>query len=193
MKSKLINFIVLVLVLITGAYQTTGISQGKKRKAPPQPVNTVRAAEEWGAEPNSTFHKLITALPDIEKVELFYYRGKKRDPFYEDAPPPGADRQFGMLVDVISSKTLISTEAKSFASMWRKLLRGSGAGCLAPAYRVRFYADNKMILESDLCFHCHNLTFKTNENGKGEIWGFNAAGKSGKELLAKLQELLPEK
>ncbi len=156
MKSRVINFVVIIFIMLVLFFQISGIAQRRNSKPRPQPVKVIKPAEEWAAEPDSTFYKFITALPEIEKVDLYYYRSRKRNPFYYDEPPLGTVKQFGMPVDVISSKTLNNTDAKSFAFMWRRMLRGSGAGCLAPAYRVRFYANNKLVLESDLCFHCHN-------------------------------------
>ena len=191
MKLTNIKLVFLLLALFLLLNESDGIAQVKKKKAQPK---RGKSAEEWAAEPNSNFYKLVTVLPEIDKVELYFYSSKELL-FSFDEELPKMVKQFGMPVNVISSKTLTNTSAKSFALTWRKLMRGSGGGCLSPAYRVRFYANDKAILESDICFHCHNLTLKTveKEKGNGEIWGFNAGGTSGQEFLKKLKELLPEK
>lgn len=190
MKLRLFKAGLLLLVTLLLSTQPDGFSQVKKRKSK---IGVGRPLEEWNPEPDSEFYKLVTALPKVDKAELYFYHGKRLDNLPRGSEIPALILQFGMPVDVISSKILSDKDAEAFASIWRKVLRGNGAGCIVPAYRIRFYTKDKLILEADVCFHCHNLALKRDTEGNSQIWGFNADSKSGQALLAKLKELLPEK
>lgn len=156
----------------------------KKEKA--KPVVAV-VDPEFPAEPNDSFYKFTVGLGAVDKVELVYLTFVP-----EDQPDKGAEE-----VDLVGGRRRVSSRnvltgnvAEEFAALWRKLLRGSGAGCFAPAYGVRFWAGDKVLLDTYVCYHCRNLLIPVDD--RVEIRAFNAVGKSGQELLKKLQEFLPE-
>src|SRR5262249_19167030 len=152
-------------------------------------------AMEYPAAPDDPFYKMTVGLPTVDKVELVFVTPLSKDQASGAQPKtveiegafsgvPGAQFQ------IASQNILRDDAAEDFASLWRKILHGPGAGCFAPAYSIRFWAKDQMLLVTNVCYHCHNITIP--ENGSVEIRGFNAEGKSGKELLKRLKELLPK-
>jgi hypothetical protein len=63
-----------------------------------------------------------------------------------------------------------------------------GMACFSPAYKVKFFAKETLLLGSTICFHCHNLTLP--EEGRGELYPFDADGKTGQNLLKAIQSTL---
>jgi hypothetical protein len=96
----------------------------------------------------------------------------------------------GYQYQIAAQNILRGGPAEDFAAQWRMLLLGPGAGCFAPAYQIKFWSKDRELLVINVCYHCRNLTLLG--TGSVEILEFNAEGKSGKELLKKLKELLPE-
>ncbi len=164
--TALISVIVLGISIVADAQKRT-----KRRKSKPKAVETYVVAESWEPERGSLFFKQTRQLPDVTRVELRLIRN-------------GKDQ-----VRVLASKILLNDEAKQFTKVWRGLKRGVGAGCFVPAYQLKFYSNDQLLLETDVCFHCHNLTLPN--GGLFEHWGFDADGKSGQALLKSLKALLP--
>jgi hypothetical protein len=187
--SKLFKIAVAGLVVILGTTNSTSAQTKKQRKKPK--VIQVTYAVEYPADPEDPFYKMTVGLPHVDKVELFYVTVRRKD----QAPktqPNTVEREESTLgeFEITAQNTLRGEAAEDFAAQWRKLLCGPGAGCFAPAYGIRFWAKDQILLETHVCYLCRNL--KIPENGRSEIRGFNAEGKSGKELLKRLKELLPE-
>ena len=135
---------------------------------------------------------MTAGLPDVDKVELFYVSPGQKDQGPQTQPYSGEIKEFPFWRNVggqhqITRNILVGKAAEDFAAQWRKLLPGPGAGCFAPAYGIRFWAKDQMLLETEVCYHCRNLIIP----GVG-IQPFNAEGKSGKDLLVTLKKLLPE-
>jgi hypothetical protein len=59
---------------------------------------------------------------------------------------------------ILASKILSGEDANKISKLWRSLKNGNGAGCFAPAYVLRFYQKDKLLLMTDVCFHCCNVT-----------------------------------
>ncbi|HKQ92291.1 MAG TPA: hypothetical protein VJZ77_16645 [Blastocatellia bacterium] len=192
--NKLFKFAVAALVVILVTTNSTSAQTRKQRKKPK--VTQATIAIEYPADPEDPFYQITVGLPDVDKVELFYVTLRRKDQTPKTQPNTVETEEtpFGGIVgneyQIAAQNTLRGEAAKDFATQWRKLLRGPGAACFAPAYRIKFWAKDQMLLGTDVCYHCRNIT--TPENGRREIRGFNAEGASGKELLKRLKELLPE-
>jgi hypothetical protein len=191
---KLFKIIGATLVIILGATNSIAAQTKKQRKKPK--VTPTSIAIEYPADPEDIFYKMTVGLPDVDKVELFYItlRGKDQIP---NTQPNGVDIKGipfggvpGYQYQIAAQNTLRGEPAEDFAAQWRKLLLGPGAGCFAPAYQIKFWSKDRELLVTNVCYHCRNLTLPG--TGSVEILGFNAEGKSGKEMLKKLKELLPE-
>lgn len=184
--SKLFKIVVAALIVIIGITNSTSAQTKKQRKKPK--VAQAIIAIEYPADPEDPFYKMTVGLPEVDKVELLYVTPRRKD-HAPKTQPNTVEREeppFGQ-VEITAQNTLRGEAAEDFAAQWRKLIRGPGAGCFAPAYGIRFWAKDQILLETNVCYHCRNLIIP----GDG-IRGFNAEGKSGKELLKRLKELLPE-
>jgi hypothetical protein len=145
-------------------------------------------------ETNSVFDKAISKLPTVDKVELFYFVGT----LYENLPKLEDKtevplKSFGVEVRIISSKILLGNEAEEFARLWRKITRGGGMGCVSPAYRLRFFNKDALLLQTDVCFDCNNLLLELPNVPNSTIWGFNTDSSDAKDLLIKLNTILFKK
>jgi len=187
--SKLFKIVVAALIVILGTTNSTSAQTRRQRKKPK--VTQATIAIEYPADPEDTFYKMTVGLPEVDKVELIYVTARRKD-HAPKTQPNTAEREETTLghVEITAQHTLRGEAAEDFAAQWRKLLRGPGAGCFAPAYGIRFLAKDQILLETNVCYLCGNLLLPG--NGRPEIWGFNAKGKSGMELLKRLKELLPE-
>jgi hypothetical protein len=192
--SKLFKVVVATLVMILGATNST-TAQTKKQKQKPKVIREAPDIE-YPADPEDPFYEMTVGLPDVDKIELFYVTLRQKDQTPNTQPNTAETGEFplsglaGKEYQISDQNTLAGEAAKDFAAQWRRLLRGPGAGCFMPAYSIRFWAKDQILLETEVCYHCHNV--RITENGRSEIRGFNAEGKSGKDLLERLKELLPE-
>jgi hypothetical protein len=82
----------------------------------------------------------------------------------------------------------LDDDAEQFLKLWRRLKRGSGAACFVPAYNVKFYSSESLVLDSEICFGCDNLTLPNGALHKQ--WGFDGRGPEGQALLSALKKLL---
>jgi hypothetical protein len=113
------------------------------------------------------YEKYVIALPAIDKVEILAVKGLSPNE-QKDVDCHQADiicRGF-MPQQIVTSKTLTGSDANRVSSLWRKLRQGNGAGCFAPAYVLRFYQEDRLLLATDVCFHCCNVTLP-GEGGDG--------------------------
>jgi len=188
--NKLFKIVAAALIVILLVIANSASAQTKKQRKKPQ-ITQASTAIEYPADPEDPFYKMTVGLPEVDKVELLYITPRRKG-HAPETQPNTVEREgpsFGQ-VEITGKNTLSGEAAEDFAAQWRKLLRGPGAGCFAPAYGIRFWAKDQILLETNVCYHCRNLLLPG--NGSAEIYGFNAEGKSGKELLKRLKELLPE-
>ena len=113
------------------------------------------------------YEKYVLALPATDKVEILAVRGLSGNE-RKDVDCDRADiicKGF-MPQQIVAAKTLTGADANRISMRWRKLRRGNGAGCFAPAYILRFYQKDELLLATDVCFHCCNITLP-GEGGDG--------------------------
>jgi hypothetical protein len=106
-----------------------------------------------------TFEKYVVSLTAADKVELLAVRVLSSNEI-KDVDCHRADiicKRF-MPQQVVAAKTLSGVDANLISMRWRKLRPGNGAGCFGPAYILRFYQRDELLLETDVCFHCCNIT-----------------------------------
>jgi hypothetical protein len=194
--SKLFKIVVSALaVILLGTANSTSAQTKKQREKikTTQSRVSIEYPIEYPADPDDPFYKMTVELPTVDKVEMIYITHLRKDQMPDDQTKAGETGQVlnggipGERFKIAAQNVLIGKDAEDFAAQWRKLLRGPGAGCFAPAYRITFWSKDRILLETNVCYHCRNLIIP----GNG-IRGFNAEGNSGKELLKRLKELLPE-
>ena len=169
--------VLFVGLLLSATVDSRSVLAQKKTKL----RSVTRVAYVWEPIPGSVFHKFTRALPKVSRVEVNQIAGREEQ-------ASGESIVFGKQhVRISSSKSLIGAQAEKFAGIWRSQKQGVGMACFAPAFLLRFYGDEKLYFETIVCFHCHNLLLSDDE----QFWGFDAAGKEGKELLNAIKDFLP--
>jgi hypothetical protein len=167
----------LFVIVVTLLFVTfdVGLSQSPHKK-PRRKRHLTSAASSWPPEKDSLLYKYTRELPVVDSVEVSEVQ-------YARSPTSNSYE-----TRVIKSITIHGAEAERFAYVWRKLDQGMGMACFSPAYRVTFFAKETPLLGSTICFHCHNLTLP--EEGRGELYPFDADGKTGQSLLKVIQSTL---
>ena len=112
-------------------------------------------------------------LPPIDKVEIQKLKQVE-----------------GRIDSIEAAKMLDGKSATSFAALWRaQRFRSRSADCHYPAYGVKFYAKDKLVLSASLCWECDNIVFM--EPSLGVKQGFEGESQKGKELLELMKRSLP--
>ncbi|MBS1724979.1 MAG: hypothetical protein JSS66_18725 [Armatimonadetes bacterium] len=93
---------------------------------------------------------------------------------------------------VVASKQLTGKEAEAVAKLWRSLTFNTfnQAMCHEPPYALKFESKGRVLLETTVCWHCHNFTF-LDAGGRRAYYGFLANDKAGGTLLDRLKRLVP--
>ncbi|HMO80193.1 MAG TPA: hypothetical protein PKD24_05330 [Pyrinomonadaceae bacterium] len=126
------------------------------------------------------FSQSVTDLPAVDKVEIFAVEGIRTNRKDIDCTQP--DIVCSMISGkILASKTLSGEDANKIADLWRDLRNGNGAACFAAAYVLRFYQNDKLLLVTDVCFHCCNVTLPG--TGIRSICGDREAFVSFKDLV----------
>ena len=130
------------------------------------------------------FDKYVIGLPAVDRVEILAVvpliemkNGDcKRSDIICNGPP----------VRIVASKELIGIDADKICPLWRKLRRGNGAGCFAPAYVLRFYQKEEVLLVTHVCFHCCNITLpREGGNEIASMCGDETANRNLKEFVTR--------
>jgi hypothetical protein len=132
---------------------------------------------------DNSYQRYVTALPAADKVEVllvFVLQPNMWGEFDCEQPDVICKPQSGMPVRVVAAKTLTGEEANKLSLLWRRLKPGNGAGCFSPGYLLRFSAHGQVLLEAEVCFHCHNIALP------GEIAGMGGSG----EALSRFEEFV---
>ena len=119
--------------------------------------STAVSAQTKQTDEDTPFLQSVTNLPTVDKIEILAIEWiqtnrKEIDCTQSDivcSKFPGK---------ILASKTLSGEDANKISKLWRSLENGNGAGCFAPAYVLRFYQKDKLLLTTDVCFHCCNVT-----------------------------------
>lgn len=128
------------------------------------------------------FGRLMNDVDEIEVIALV------------DGPlgTTGVHAEKALGYGVHGKKTLRGDEAKQVHDLWRYLRRGRtfSAMCHDPGYVLRFWKDGKLILETSVCWSCHNYTLPIWILGR-PTYGFDSTREDAKELLALLRMHVP--
>jgi hypothetical protein len=93
---------------------------------------------------------------------------------------------------IIASKTVNGREARDIVECWRELPRSIYLSdlCHQPPYGLRFRYRGKVLMETTICWNCHNYDWITS-NGQPAEWGFDADSETAKRLLELLKSQVP--
>ena len=112
---------------------------------------------------NNSFRKFVKVLPPVDKVEIVDVTPLVTDDVERtDCSRPGlvcAPDSFPYVMGTV--KTLIGEDAYRISDQWRKLERDylhNDDKCLVPDHLLRFFKDDKVLLESQVCTLCRKIT-----------------------------------
>ncbi|HET7713637.1 MAG TPA: hypothetical protein VFK94_04935, partial [Patescibacteria group bacterium] len=112
---------------------------------------------------NNSFRKFVKALPPVDKVEIIDVTPLVTDDVERtDCSRPGlvcAPDSFPYVMGNV--KTLLGQDAYRISNQWRNLERDylhNEDKCLVPDHILRFFKDDKVLLESQVCTLCRKIT-----------------------------------
>ena len=114
-------------------------------------------AQTKQTDEDTPFLQSVTNLPTVDKVEILAIESIRTNRKDIDCTQPDIVCS-NFPGKVLASKTLSGEDANKISKLWRSLKNGNGAGCFAPAYVLRFYQKDKLLLMTDVCFQCCNAT-----------------------------------
>jgi hypothetical protein len=108
-------------------------------------------------------------LPAIDKIELLKLELKD-------------DRWDG---EIVATKVLRGNEAKKVASLWRRQTYNSNvSACHEPAYAIKFYYRERLIVYASVCWSCNNMYFITPDlHGTQNFAGGDKRGEQLSEIF----------
>ena len=128
-------------------------------------------------------------LPEVDEVEVISLGDLKHN---------GQGFVEGRISDynILGQTVLRGDDAKKASELWRWIPRGRQYMdlCFQPAYALRFKKDNKLLLETSVCWGCHIYTLPFGPFGRWGCtteYGFDADSKNAQELLNLLKQKLP--
>lgn len=125
-------------------------------------------------EMNRKTRSYTKQLRAISKVELF-----KRAAGFENTP-------------VVASRLIEGQAARRIASVWRSQSWDymHGGSCHYPAYDIKFFSGNKLVLHAGVCWECGNISFLAPNIGR--LQGFISTNRPAKLLLRLFNESFPK-
>lgn len=115
---------------------------------------------------SNPFRKFVKALPPVDKVEVIAVT-----PLVTDEVERRDCARLGFVCapdtfpyEIGAVKTLIGEDAYRISAQWRKLERDylhNDDKCLVPDHILRFFQDDKVLLESQVCTLCRKITLPT--------------------------------
>lgn len=138
-------------------------------------------------------HAFTDSVPDADRIDLFHITGaverdKNNGDVFEIA---GDDVSFV----VASRKTLRGKNCKKIIDAWRRLQIPKGPGgafCHTPPYGIRFYRGNDVLLETTICWECHNFYMPTIDQDTGVLrLSLQSVEDKGNRLFQVLNEIIP--
>lgn len=138
-------------------------------------------------------HAFTDSIPDADRIDLFHITGsvepdKTRGDLFAIA---GNDVSF----TVASKKTLRGKNCDKIIDAWRRLQIPEGPGgafCHTPPYGIRFYRGDELLLETTICWECHNFYMPTIDPKTGALQlSLHSVHDKGKRLFQVLNETIP--
>jgi hypothetical protein len=116
-------------------------------------------------------------LPDIDAVELVDFKGLR---------PNLVSGYMGAAKNAPFVR-LKGETAQQIAHLWRHLPPDEQMRCHNPPFGLRFYVDNKLLVQGSVCWECNNI--HAEENGENLVYEFDAQHPHSQKLLTLLQLL----
>lgn len=115
-------------------------------------------------------------LPDVNAVELVDLKGIELH----------RGREYMRTKDALCVRIKGGT-AQQISHLWRQLPPDEQARCHVPPFGLRFYFDNKLLVQGSVCWACNNIWVE--ENGKDFVYTFDGGHKYSRQLLDILKKI----
>ena len=137
-------------------------------------------AEPWGLKINQTALPYTKHLPPVDKVELMKI---------------GETAEGGDIRSIAATKAVMGKQAQAIASLWRSQVFDYrySAACHNPAYAIKFYSRNNVVVYASICWECHNIAILEPSVDLNAHQGFNSHGKAGQNLLRMFTRAFPNR
>lgn len=126
-----------------------------------------------------------TQLPKINRAEVLVLSSSFSSPSKDEDAIGELRVQTPMCDKIISVVQLTDEDTQKAAHLWRQLPGGLQARCHTPPFGLRFYQENRLLLECSICWKCNNIYIRE-ELAKQTYYHF--AGKS--DIAKKLYEIM---
>lgn len=127
-----------------------------------------------------------TQLPEIDQVEVLTLGFEFGEESTLSRLSTGWDGFPIHLATIVVDPRVVT----AIADLWRTLPTDEQARCHIPAYGVRFFADNIMILQASICWECNNIWMLIGEERTS--YHFNGQSEPAQRLLRLLRYLSGE-
>jgi hypothetical protein len=109
------------------------------------------------------FDQFVKRLPPVDRIEVVTLEPLLNDEVKTaDCKRPGlVCAPDGFPYRATSLKTLVGNEAQRMARLWRALARDTFArpnNCLLPDHELRFFKNNQLLLDTEVCSLCRQIT-----------------------------------
>ena len=99
--------------------------------------------------------RMERAWRTLDRIEV-----SRLDPKLPDAVAPGFPiHPYGTFARILETKEVPDSKRSGVLASWQGVLRdpGTSAQCHRPGYGLRFLRGSELILETSVCFECHNV------------------------------------
>jgi hypothetical protein len=116
-------------------------------------------------------------LPNIDAVELVDLKGLQ----------PNLVSEYMRIAKNAPFVRVEGETAQRIAHLWRQLPPEGQMRCHIPPFGLRFYVENKLLVQGSVCWQCNNIYAE--ENGENLLYEFDAQHPHSQQLFALLQSL----
>ena len=116
-------------------------------------------------------------LPNIDAVELVDLKGLE----------PNLVSEYMKIAKNALFVRVKGETAQQIAHLWRQLPPEGQMRCHFPPFGLRFYVENKLLVQGSVCWQCNNI--HAEQNGENLLYEFDAQHPHSQELLTLLQLL----
>ena len=165
--------VICVIVLLIGLLVLVGTQVTVEQRVVSASVRGVMAT----AADEKILLPFTANLPSVDQVEIESIESN-----------PG-----GIPTKVLATLSLKGERATEFGNLWKSQQYAFGlvGMCHQPGYRIRFYSQGSLLVETTVCFDCENILFRKPWSSQFYGASFAAKTSNGQKLRSYLADLFP--